>query len=157
MAGFDAVEIHAAHGYLFTQFLSPRNRRIDMYGGTLENRMRFSLEVLKRMREEVGPDFPIIYRFSADEKVPGGLQLDDSLVLAKRLEEGSIDAISVSAGIYESITWIYPDNPGQLTYLAEAVKNAVNVPVNSMTLCARVAPVAPSETDKVVSPESDTA
>jgi len=75
-AGFDAVEVHGAHGYLVTQFLSPfMNKRTDMYGGSLENRMRFALETLERIREKVGPGFPIIFRFSADEYVSGGIEL----------------------------------------------------------------------------------
>jgi len=129
-AGFDAVELHAAHGYIITQFMSPyTNKRNDLYGGSLENRMRFPIEIVRRVREEIGPDFPIIYRFSADEKVPGGLQLEESLCLVKRLEKEGVDAFHVSAGIYESITWIYPDDPGVLVYLAEAVKKEVKVPV----------------------------
>lgn len=129
-AGFDALELHAAHGYIITQFLSPyTNKRNDLYGGSLENRMRFPIEVVSRVREEVGPGFPIIYRFSAEEKVPGGQQLEESLCLVKRLEKEGVDAFHVSAGIYESITWIYPDDPGVLVYLAEAVKKEVKVPV----------------------------
>ena len=81
-AGFDAVEIHGAHGYLISQFLSPyTNRRTDGYGGSLENRMHFALEVCRKVRESVGPDFPVTYRMSAVEGLPGGTTLEDSVAL----------------------------------------------------------------------------
>jgi 2,4-dienoyl-CoA reductase-like NADH-dependent reductase (Old Yellow Enzyme family)/thioredoxin reductase len=129
-AGFDALELHAAHGYMFTQFMSPyTNKRNDMYGGSLENRMRFPAEVVRRVRAEVGPDFPIIFRFSAEDKIPDGLKLEDSLYLVRLLEKEGVDAFHVSAGIYETITWIYPDEPGVLVHLAAAVKKEVKVPV----------------------------
>jgi len=132
-AGFDAVEIHGAHGYLFTQFASPySNKRTDLYGGSLENRMRFPVEVVRKVREAVGPGFPIIYRFSAQEKVSEELdkqELEESLYMVQLLEKEGVDAFHVSAGIYESIIWVFPDTPGKLVYLAEAVKKVTNVPV----------------------------
>ncbi|MGB9858626.1 MAG: NADH:flavin oxidoreductase, partial [Moorellaceae bacterium] len=76
-AGFDAVEVHGAHGYLINEFLSPlANKRTDEYGGSLENRMRFPLEVVRAVRQAVGPDYPVLYRLSADEKISGGLTLE---------------------------------------------------------------------------------
>ena len=79
-AGFDAVELHGAHGYLLSQFLSPKtNRRTDEYGGSLENRARFALEVVRAVREQVGPDFPFLYRLSVEEPYEGGLSLEEGL------------------------------------------------------------------------------
>ena len=132
-AGFDMVEIHGAHGYLVNQFLSPwSNKRTDQYGGSLENRMRFPLEVLSRVREVVGREFPIDYRMSADEFIDGGLTLDETLIFAKELEQKGIDAIHVSAGIYESaemITQPMDIPPACLEHLASEVKKAVSVPI----------------------------
>jgi 2,4-dienoyl-CoA reductase-like NADH-dependent reductase (Old Yellow Enzyme family)/thioredoxin reductase len=133
-AGFDLIEIHGAHGYIINQFLSPyTNRRNDEYGGSFENRMRFPLEVIKRVREVVGDSFPLAYRMSADEKIEGGLTIDDMIVFSKRLEEIGIDLIDVSAGIYESVIWIaqpmaFPR--GCLVNLGWAIKEKVNIPIS---------------------------
>lgn len=101
-AGFDGVELHGGTGYLLSSFISPRtNTREDEYGGSLENRMRFPLEVAQRVRDAVG-DFPIGWRFLATERVEGGLQLADSAVFAKRLEEAVRPCyLSVMSGTYE--------------------------------------------------------
>jgi 2,4-dienoyl-CoA reductase-like NADH-dependent reductase (Old Yellow Enzyme family)/thioredoxin reductase len=132
-AGFDAVMIHMAHGYLINQFLSPlSNRRQDRYGGDLEGRSRFAIEILQRTRAELGPDFPITCRFCADEYLPGGFDLDQSTTVAKKLEEEGIDAIDISAGTHETdYIMSAPSNmpPGFLTHLSEAVKEVVSVPV----------------------------
>ena len=109
-AGIDAVEIHAAHGYLINQFLSPyTNLRTDEYGGSFEKRMRFLDEIIAGIRKECGPDYPIIVRFSATEYMeyagqPGeGLQLEDGIRIAKHLEAQGVDALDVSSGIYEKL------------------------------------------------------
>jgi len=133
-AGFDAVEMHGAHGYLFTQFLSPlTNKRNDMYGGSFENRMRFAVEVIERTREKVGPDFPIIFRFSVDEYLPGGVDLEEGKRIARRLEEAGVDAIDVSAGTRESAgTVIMPNMAvprGCFVHLAARIKEVVSIPV----------------------------
>ncbi|WP_234970227.1 oxidoreductase [Carboxydothermus pertinax] len=134
-AGFDAVEIHGAHGYLLNQFLSPySNKRTDEYGGNLENRLRFPIEVIKKVREEVGEDFPIIYRMSAEEYVAGGITLEESKVIAKKLVEVGIDAIHISGGVYESSAMIIqPAAIPQGCFIenAAAIKKAINgeVPV----------------------------
>jgi NADPH2 dehydrogenase len=132
-AGFDLVELHGGTGYLLSQFVSPRtNRREDLYGGSIENRIRFPLEVLKRVKDLVG-DFPVGYRFLADECLPDGLHLDESLILAKTLNEHGIAYISVMGGTYES--FFLPEiikksqRPGYMVSLAAAVKKAVKVPV----------------------------
>jgi 2,4-dienoyl-CoA reductase-like NADH-dependent reductase (Old Yellow Enzyme family)/pyruvate/2-oxoglutarate dehydrogenase complex dihydrolipoamide dehydrogenase (E3) component len=103
-AGFDAVEIHGAHGYLIHQFRSARsNQRQDLYGGTPQNRGRFALEVLQRVRREVGDSFPIIFRMSAQELVPGGFLLEESLDLALELEKAGVAALHVSGGTTDSV------------------------------------------------------
>ncbi len=133
MAHFDAVEIHAAHGYLLASFLSPyTNRRTDAYGGSLENRMRFLLQVIKRTRELVGPDYPILVRFNGADYVEGGLTIEESKLIAKKLEDAGVDALDVSAGIYESENWTFPTmamEKGCLSDLAAEIKSVVNIPV----------------------------
>ncbi|HJV33002.1 MAG TPA: FAD-dependent oxidoreductase [Patescibacteria group bacterium] len=134
-AGCDFVELHGAHGYLITQFLSPfGNRRDDAYGGTAEKRMRFLLEVYAAVRAEVGPAFPITLRLSGDELVAGGLRIKDTIAICKRMEKEGVDAFHISAGNYVS----YPRGKmippmavedGVLLPLAAAVKKAVKVPV----------------------------
>ncbi|MEA3386580.1 MAG: PilZ domain-containing protein [Thermodesulfobacteriota bacterium] len=102
-AGFDMVELHGATGYLLLQFLSPRlNKRSDGYGGNLESRMRFPLEVVETVKEFVGEDFPIGYRFLADELVAGGLHIREAKIVANKLEKMGIAYISVTAGSHES-------------------------------------------------------
>ncbi|HBT47713.1 MAG TPA: NADH:flavin oxidoreductase [Peptococcaceae bacterium] len=132
-AGFDAVEIHGAHGYLLNQFLSPySNKRRDEYGGPLENRMRFLLEVVRAVRRAVGAQYPLLYRLSADEKVPGGLTLEETRLFARRLEEEGIAALHVSAGVYETAFWIIQPMylpRGCLADLAQGIKSAVKIPV----------------------------
>ena len=132
-SGFDGVELHGAHGYLLTQFFSPHcNRRTDKWGGSLENRARFPVEVVRRIRAEVGSDFPILYRMSAEEGIPGGTTLEDTLQLAPMLDEAGVDCFDVSTGIYDSIETIYVmqgQAPGSLLHLAEAVKRVTGKPV----------------------------
>lgn len=97
--GFDAIQLHGAHGYLINQFLSPlTNRRTDEYGGTIDNRSRFLLEVYAKVRQEVGTDYPVMIKLNASDNLEGGLQIEDSLDVAKKLDELGIDAIEVSAG-----------------------------------------------------------
>lgn len=156
--GFDAVEIHGAHGYMPLQFLSPyTNRRTDEYGGSIENRARFSLEIIKKIREYVGTDINIIYRLSAEEYVPNGLTIEDACKFAKMAEEAGVDAINVSAGTWDSrmenyfsvmkgeksaegmdlslgvgiSTWVPPNYTprGTMIHLAAAVKKAISIPV----------------------------
>ena len=132
-AGFDAVEIHGAHGYLISQFLSPyTNRRTDGYGGSLENRMRFALEVCRKVRESVGPDFPVTYRMSAVEGLPGGTTLEDSVALAKRLVADGIDALHVSVGLRETNFMVSPPacvEKGWNAPLSRAVRDGIEAAV----------------------------
>jgi len=100
-SGFDCVEIHAAHTYLINQFLSPYyNRREDEYGGSLENRMRFLIEIYAKIRELVGNEFPILVKLTATEFFDGGLTFDDTRLICKKLEEIGVDAIIVSGNIH---------------------------------------------------------
>jgi 2,4-dienoyl-CoA reductase-like NADH-dependent reductase (Old Yellow Enzyme family) len=98
-AGFDAVELHLGHGYLLSQFLCPAtNRRSDRFGGDLDGRARLSLEVLARVREVVGADFPILCKTNLRDGFRGGLELPDAVALARRLEAGGADALVLSGG-----------------------------------------------------------
>lgn len=102
-AGFDGVELHGGTGYLLVQFLSPRsNKRNDDFGRSLENRMRFPLMVVDAVRDAVGGDFPVGYRFLAEEWLPDGLHPNETTLFAKKLEEHDIDYLSVTTGTYES-------------------------------------------------------
>jgi 2,4-dienoyl-CoA reductase-like NADH-dependent reductase (Old Yellow Enzyme family) len=98
-AGFDAVQIHGAHGFLMSQFLSPAfNKRTDDYGGPIENRARALLEVLGKIRSAVGGDFPILVKLNSEDFIEGGLTLEDSVRVGQMLQEEGIDAIEVSGG-----------------------------------------------------------
>ncbi|MEE9420282.1 MAG: NADH:flavin oxidoreductase, partial [Desulfatiglandaceae bacterium] len=98
-AGFDAVQIHAAHGYLLSQFLSPAfNKRTDQYGGPVENRAKPVLETLKRVRAAVGDGFPVLIKMNSNDALDGGITLDDSLKVGAMLYENGIDAIELSGG-----------------------------------------------------------
>jgi 2,4-dienoyl-CoA reductase-like NADH-dependent reductase (Old Yellow Enzyme family) len=98
-SGFDAVEIHAAHGYLLSQFLSPAvNQRTDEYGGALANRGRIVLEVLHSVRAAVGSDYPVLIKFNSEDFVEGGFSVEDMLELSALLEKAGIDAIELSGG-----------------------------------------------------------
>ena len=98
--GFDGVQIHAAHGYLLSEFLSPAfNKRTDEYGGSVENRARALREVLKSIRDAVGDDFPVLVKLNCQDFIKGGLTLRDSLKVGAFLQEGRIDAIELSGGM----------------------------------------------------------
>jgi len=132
-AGFDAVEIHGAHGYLIAQFMSVyANKRTDEFGGSLENRMRFPLLIIKNTREKVGPDFPVMFRISGDERVPGGRTIRETVLIARMLEESGVDIIDVSTAVKGSHQYISapPAVPaGFLLEDAAKVKSAVKIPV----------------------------
>jgi 2,4-dienoyl-CoA reductase-like NADH-dependent reductase (Old Yellow Enzyme family)/thioredoxin reductase len=97
--GFDAIEIHGANGYLIAEFLSPwTNVRTDSYGGSIENRARFATEIVKGIRTRIGSKYPIIFRISGDELVPGGRHLDETIEIIKLLKEAGITCVHVSAG-----------------------------------------------------------
>ena len=133
-AGFDGVEIHGAHMYLIAQFLSRVwNRRDDLYGGSLENRAHFLLQVLTSIREKVGRDFPVWSRLNGAEfGIEGGITIDETVQVAVMAENAGADALHIS-GWYATVSneqaWSMPTVPGNLVSLAAAVKEAVRVPV----------------------------
>ena len=143
-AGCDGVEIHASHGYLIQQFLSPAtNKRTDEYGGSLENRMRFLLEIIDSVREKCGKDFPIIVRLTVDEMYDKigekgkGYNLTEGIKMAKILEEKGIDAIDVSSAGYDTFNyWLEPTTfeCGWRKNLAEEIKKIVKIPVIAANL-----------------------
>ena len=103
-AGFELVEIHGAHGYLLTNFFSPcTNHRTDLYGGSLENRMRIYVEIVRDVRKKVGPDFPVTIRLSGTDYEPDGFTIDDTIALAKVLEKEGIDAFHISGGDHNTM------------------------------------------------------
>lgn len=126
-AGFDMVEIHSAHGYLVCQFNSPlSNHRTDEYGGSLEQRFTFAREVVEAVRQEVGPDYPVLFRLGADDLIPGGLTIEDSMKVAPMLVEAGVDLFDLSGGFggYRA-----DGEPGYFVYMIEALKKVVNVPL----------------------------
>lgn len=131
-AGFDGVELHAAHGYLINQFLSPHsNQRQDDYGGSLVNRMRFLLEIAAGIKRLL-PNLVLAVRLNIDDFVSGGLSMEESLEIARHLEAAGADMIHCSCGTYESgLKSIEPSSypEGWRTYLSQAVKSVVAIPV----------------------------
>ncbi|MGD9139244.1 MAG: FAD-dependent oxidoreductase [Desulfobacterales bacterium] len=131
--GADGVEIHMAHGYLICSFLSPfSNKRTDPYGGDIKGRSRFAIEVLRSVRQQVGPDFPVICRLSGDEYVAEGLNVNHTRQIAKLLEKEGADALHISACNAASVFLNHPPyyiSEGVFVHLAEAVKSEVDIPV----------------------------
>ena len=108
-AGFDCVEIHAHGGYLLDSFMMKLwNHRTDEYGGTIENMARLPVEIVKAVREVVGPDYPIIFRMVAQHHFKGGRTLEESLEIIKMLDEAGVDAFDIDAGAYETWDWMFP-------------------------------------------------
>lgn len=143
-AGCDGVELHASHGYLIQQFLSPNtNKRTDEYGGSLENRMRFLTEIIDGIRKNCGKDFPIVVRLTVDEMYdrigqPGkGYGIEEGLKMAKILSDKGIDAIDVSSASYDTFNyWLEPTtfDCGWRKHLAAKVKDVVDIPVIAANL-----------------------
>lgn len=132
-AGADAVELHAYGGYLLDQFQSKQwNNRTDEYGGSLENRMRFTLECIEAIKQNVPKNFPILVKFTPDQRVEGFRTLDEGIEMAKILEKSGITALHVDTGCYEewyqAITTIY-SKPGHKLDVQKAIKEVVNIPV----------------------------
>lgn len=131
-ADFDAVELHGGMGYLINQFLSPQsNKRDDQYGGSIENRTNFAKELVLAIKKEAGESFPVIFRFSGDDFIEGGLKIRESVKIARILEAAGVDAFNVSPGWHESPTPILAMSIPRSAYifLADAVKKSVNTPV----------------------------
>jgi 2,4-dienoyl-CoA reductase-like NADH-dependent reductase (Old Yellow Enzyme family) len=132
--GLDAIQIHAAHGYLLHEFLSPlSNRREDEYGGSLDNRMRFPLEVFEAVRAAVPDGMAVTIRVSGTDWVEGGWDVEQTIALAKALQARGCDAIHVSSGGLDPRQQI-PVGPGYQVPLARAVKRAVTMPVVTVGL-----------------------
>jgi NADPH2 dehydrogenase len=127
-AGFDLVEIHAAHGYLLHQFLSPlTNRREDAYGGTLENRMRFPLEVFAAVRAAWPRGKPVLVRLSATDWIEGGWSVDDAVILSRALKEAGCDMIHVSSGGLDQRQKIAP-GPGYQVEFSARIRREAGIP-----------------------------
>lgn len=137
-AGFDGVELHAAHGYLISQFMSPYlNRRNDRFGGSFENRMRFPLAIIASIQKKCGKDFPVLVRYSIDEFLPGSRRLDESILVAQEFEKAGVACLDLSCCIQETpgagfCPMQYDE--GWQVEAAAAVKQAVSIP----TICNRV-------------------
>lgn len=130
MAQYDGIELHAPHGYLEHQFLSPRtNKRTDLYGGSLENRMRFLVEVYLKVREAVGHDYLVGMRLSADEHMPDGFTHQEALEVARVMNQLGVDYIHLSDGSYEALKYFFPDKDGTMLDEAANFKEAVPLPV----------------------------
>lgn len=147
-AGFDGIEIHGAHGYLLGQFTSPYfNRRNDLYGGVHENRMRLSLEIVEKIKETAGSDFAVGYRLSANEGIPGGMEVQEAALLAEKVEKAGADYISVSSGCYGALSMTMPKGEGHNTKDAAFIKKHIHIPV----ICANF--LNPESAERAVSGE----
>ncbi|HZJ57643.1 MAG: FAD-dependent oxidoreductase [Clostridiales bacterium] len=132
-AGFDAIEVHAHAGYLVDQFMSAVwNKRTDKYGGSLENRMRFPVEIVQAIRGAVGPDYPILFRIAVKHHFEGGRTIEETLPMLKILQDAGVDALDIDSGSYENIEYIFPP-----AYLGDAcmadvcapARQAVDIPL----------------------------
>lgn len=133
-AGFDVIEIHGAHGYLVHQFLSPlSNHRTDQYGGSLENRMRFAVEIFKGIRQAVPAEKAVGIRISATDWVEGGWDLEQSIILSQTLEKLGCDFIDVSTGALDATQQI-PVGPNYQVPFAQAIKEQTNMPTITVGL-----------------------
>lgn len=135
-AGFDAIELHGAHGYLISGFLSPHtNRRDDYWGGDEERRFHFSEETYKAVRSEAGKEFPVLMKINCDDLVPGGMKPDESLRVVQKLESMGLDAVEISGGMRESsIKTVRPHiyKPEEEAYFRESgrlFKRNLRIPV----------------------------
>ncbi|MFT6683438.1 MAG: 2,4-dienoyl-CoA reductase-like NADH-dependent reductase (Old Yellow Enzyme family) [Loktanella salsilacus] len=123
--GFGGVQIHAAHGFLLSQFLSPLfNKRSDEYGGTIANRMKLLLQSIEAVRKEVGPDFPIAVKLNSSDQLVGGLDEDDALEVVAALDASSVDLIDISGGTYFPGAKAASDGAGRGPYFIEFAKRA---------------------------------
>jgi len=136
-AGFDAVQFHGAHGNLINNFMSPyTNIRTDDYGGSIENRARFMVDIINKARRLVGPDYPLMIKMNFDDFIEGGLEKDDAVSIAKKIARAGIDCIEVSGGtLSESKAHIAvkgilrQEQEGYFQEYAKALKEAVDIPV----------------------------
>lgn len=136
--GFDGVEIHGAHTYLINQFLSPYyNDRTDEYGGNLENRMRFLVEIIEKTKEVVGKDFPVFVKLTASDFFDGGLTFEDTKLICKKIESIGVDAIELSGNIHSKASSMVGESfdqhklqkEGYFVEFAKEIADLVNIPV----------------------------
>jgi 2,4-dienoyl-CoA reductase-like NADH-dependent reductase (Old Yellow Enzyme family) len=146
LLGVDAIELHAAHGYLLHQFLSPlSNTRADQYGGSLDNRMRFPLEIFEAIRAAVPGDKPVGVRISATDWVEGGWDIRQSVVFAKELQRRGCSFIDVSSGGLSPLQQI-PLEPGYQVPFAERIRRETGLPTIAVGLITE-----PEQAEKIVS------
>lgn len=127
-AGFDGVEIHSAHGYLLNQFLSPlTNKREDEYGGDIKGRIKIHLEIIKKVREKVGENYPIFLRLGAGDGKEAGLSQADAIYAAKAFEKQGVDVLDISGGM--CLYFSDDDYPGFFDYLSKPIYEEVDIPV----------------------------
>jgi 2,4-dienoyl-CoA reductase-like NADH-dependent reductase (Old Yellow Enzyme family) len=138
-AGFDGVQVHAAHGYLLSSFLSPHtNRRRDEWGGPLENRVRVVVEIIRGIKDATGPDFPVMAKLNSTDFLERGVNPGESVEISRILEAEGLDAVEVSGGMAEAgrgSVWQGPRSEDQEGYFVEnaaAIKNAVHIPVSGL-------------------------
>ena len=131
--GFDGIQIHAHAGYLMDQFMSEIwNHRTDKYGGSFENRCRFTMETVDAIRSVVGPNFPITYRISLDHRFPGGRTLEESMKILDVLDKCGIDAFDIDAACYETMDYIFPTRyTGEacMAYVCEEARKHLTKPI----------------------------
>lgn len=145
-AGFDLVEIHAAHGYLIHEFLSPlSNSREDEYGGSYENRIRFLLEIIDEVRNAIPQEMPLFLRISASDWLEGGWTIDDSIALAKIVKDRGVDLIDVSSGGTSSGAPV-PVGPGYQVPFADSIRNQSDIPTAAVGLITE-----PNQAEEIVS------
>ncbi|MEP1207765.1 MAG: NADH:flavin oxidoreductase/NADH oxidase family protein [Rhizobiaceae bacterium] len=156
-AGFGGVQIHAAHGFLLSQFLSPLfNKRSDEYGGSIANRMRLLLQTIETVRAAVGPEFPIAVKLNSSDQLEGGLQQADALEVVAALDNTSIDLIDISGGTYFPGAKAASDGAGRGPYFIEFAKQAREVTSKPLMLtggfktCAQAVDAVASGTIDVV-------
>jgi NADPH2 dehydrogenase len=128
-AGFDGVEIHAAHGYLLNQFFSPlTNHRTDEYGGDVRARIRLHLEVIAAVREAVGDEYPVLLRLGAADYLEGGSRVEDSVIAAVEFEKAGVDMLDITAGLSG---YLRPGHgePGYFAELSAPIRDSVSIPV----------------------------
>ena len=131
-AGFDLIELHAAHGYLLHEFLSPlSNQRNDQYGGSFENRIRLVIEIVDVMRATLPAELPLLVRISATDWAPGGWDIDQSVALAKVLKQHKVDLIDVSSGGMTPNA-VMPVGPGYQTNFAERIRREAQIPTGAV-------------------------
>jgi 2-enoate reductase len=132
-AGVDAIELHGHEGYLLDQFMTALwNKRVDSYGGDLDRRLQFPVDVIHAIKRGAGTDFPVIYKIGLKHYLKGGREIDEGLEIVRRLEAAGVDALEIDAGCYETWHWSHPPTtqpPGCTVALADKVKKVVKIPV----------------------------